>query len=295
MYRREVGRGDWGGGGLFVVNNLWWPHYLDLVNAQSRHTRCAHTYRKLIFTSARLINNKLWVWWLEMTHRPACAVEIMCHDDSEVHSPCKRHTFTLHLNGCLSRDTLLLDDGYNTSNMCSSARGWRFRSVTSLSVCVCVCVSESVCECTWSGLGPPRKWLHPVAMYRILPCWRREQLHSHSFSICPPQKTPLFPSELKRVMKLAVGAEAGVVGVGPLPKTTRRRGCQTEHLCAARSLLLEPCPSLTAPYEKPSNMTQKNTPNCQRAQRTQWFKAIWYSIFGAVCELANRGQFSSPF
>lgn len=49
--------------------------------------------------------------------------------------------------------------------------------------------------------------------------------------------------ELKRVMKLAAGAEAAEeVGIGPLPKTTRRRGSQTQSISVRLAVLLpEPC------------------------------------------------------
>lgn len=65
-----------------------------------------------------------------------------------------------------------------------------------------------------------------------------EQLRSHSPEPLhlPLSKDSIVPSslrresELKRVMKPAGGAEAGEVGVGLLPKTTRRRGSQTQSI-----------------------------------------------------------------
>lgn len=90
-------------------------------------------------------------------------------------------------------------------------------------------------------------------------------------------------------MKLAAGAEAAEeVGIGPLPKTTRRRGSQTQSISVRLAAYCwSPASVLTALYEKKERESAlhgiKNTPNCQRAQPTQRSEAICHSIFGAVC------------
>ncbi|TNN87761.1 hypothetical protein EYF80_002108 [Liparis tanakae] len=58
-------------------------------------------------------------------------------------------------------------------------------------------------------------------------------------------------SELKRVMRLAGGAEAGAVGVGPLPKTTRRRGSQTQSIS-------DPDPHRTTPDITPRGVSSRD-------------------------------------
>lgn len=83
-------------------------------------------------------------------------------------------------------------------------------------------------------------WAHPGStppcmMHRIPRCLREErERHWSTASPSALSKDPIVPSrlrrasELKAVMKLAAWAE--VVGVGPLPKTTRRSASWTQSI-----------------------------------------------------------------
>lgn len=128
-----------------------------------------------------------------------------------------------------------------------------------------------VSEFTWPMRGPPRKWLHPAAPCRILPSprfrgERHRELLASGFTAAAPKASPsallskdsIVPGsrgrerELKRVMKLAAGAEAAEeVGIGPLPKTTRRRGSQTQSISVRLAVYCwSPASVLTALHEK---------------------------------------------
>lgn len=73
--------------------------------------------------------------------------------------------------------------------------------------------------------------------------------------------------------------EAGEVGIGPLPKTTRRRGSQIQSISVRLAAFFwSSAFSVAGKYKHSVNKT--NTPNCQKVQRPQRSQAMCCSIFG---------------
>lgn len=119
--------------------------------------------------------------------------------------------------------------------------------------------------------GPTQEVTPPCSSCRILPSprfrgERDTELLASGFTAAAPEASPsallskdsIVPGsrrrerELKRVMKLAAGAEAAEeVGIGPLPKTTQRRGSQTQSISVRLAVYCwSPASVLTAQYEK---------------------------------------------
>ena len=185
----------------------------------------------------------------------------------------KSHALAAYLNNWLCWDILLLQDCYNSFNrvfyICT-ANDWPLSEV----VLWCVRAYKS----TWWMLGPPRKWLHPAAMYRIPPCWRKESEPQPIASPFAPLKR-LHCSQKSEARECAKGSyEARRWGrgwpwwvLGRCLKPHRGEGARHRASLCNSQPTVGALPQLNSTVWKTPQHDTKNTPNCQGAQLTQRF------------------------